>query len=133
MNIALWIVAGVLAAAFLAAGAFKILLPKEKLIAIGGNLGEAFTGWLKDFSPGAVKAIGVLEFMAGVGLILPAVLDIAPIFVPLAALGLVLLMVGAIITHARRREAIPIMGNIFYLALAAFVAWGRFGPESFTG
>jgi uncharacterized membrane protein YphA (DoxX/SURF4 family) len=126
MNIALWIVAGLMAATFLASGATKLAQPKEKLAASGMPVVE-------DFSAGAVKAIGILEVLAAVGLILPAVLDIAPVLVPLAAVGLVLLMVGAIITHLRRHEAQAIVVNLALLALAVLVAWGRFGPQSFTG
>jgi hypothetical protein len=133
MNIALWIIAALLAAVFLAGGALKIIFSKEKLVVTGRRSNEAFVGWMEDFSAGAIKAIGVLEVLGAVGLILPAALGIAPPLVPLAAVGLVLLMAGAIITHLRRHEALPILGNIVYLALAAFVAWGRFGPESFTG
>src|SRR6266568_698160 len=62
-------------------------------------------GWIEDFSAGAVKAIGAIEVLAAVGLILPDALDIAPVFVPLAAVGVVLLMIGAVITHVRRHEA----------------------------
>ena len=51
---------------------------------------------------------------------------------PLAAVGLALVMVGAVITRIRRREAKVIVVDLAYLALAGFVAWGRFGPESFT-
>jgi hypothetical protein len=127
MNIALWIIAGLLAAAFLAGGALKLILPKERLAVTPGG------GWVEDFSARTVKAIGVLEVLAAAGLVLPAALDIAPVLVPLAAVGLVLLMVGAMITHLRRHEAKPIMVNLAYLALAGFVAWARFGPESFTG
>ncbi|MEU4549224.1 DoxX family protein [Nonomuraea dietziae] len=127
MNLALWIIAGLLAAAFLAGGVIKLTLSKEKLAAAPGG------GWVEDFSAGAVKTIGALEVLAAVGLILPAVLDIAPVLVPLAAVGVVLLMVGAMITHLRRHEAKVIVANLAYLALAGFVAWGRFGPESFTG
>jgi hypothetical protein len=126
MNIALWIIAGLLATAFLAGGVVKMMLPKEKLVASG-------FGFAEDFSVGAVKVIGLLEVLAAVGLILPAALDIVPVLVPLAAAGVVLLMVGAMITHARRHEAQAIMANLAVLALAAFVAWGRFGPHSFTG
>ena len=67
------------------------------------------------------------------GLILPAALDIAPVLVPLAALGLMMIMVGAAITRIRRHEFKFMVGDLVYLALAGFVAWGRFGPESFTG
>ncbi len=126
MNIALWIVAGLLAAAFAAAGIMKLTQPKEKLAASG-------LGWTEDFSAGAVKALGALEVLAAVGLILPAALDILPVLVPLAALGLVLLMAGAVLTHARRKETPAIAINLVLLALAAVVVVGRFGPESFTG
>jgi hypothetical protein len=126
MNIALWIVAGLLAVAVLASGAMKLTWPKEKLAAFG-------MGWVEDFSAGAVKAIGTLELLPGVGLILPAALGIAPVVVPLAAVGLVVLMAGAIITHLRRHEARVIASPMALLALAVLVAWGRFGPWSFTG
>jgi hypothetical protein len=119
MNIALWIIAGLLAVAFLAGGAVKLIQPKEKLAASG-------MGFAEDFSAGTVKAIGTLEVLAAVGLILPAALDIAPVLVPLAAVGLVLLMVGAAITHLRRHEAQAIVVNLAVLALAVLVAWGRF-------
>jgi uncharacterized membrane protein YphA (DoxX/SURF4 family) len=126
MNIALWIIAGLLAVVFLASGAMKLIQPKEKLVASG-------MGALEDFSAGAVKALGALEVLAAVGLILPAVLNIAPVLVPLAAVGVVLLMVGATITHLRRHETQGIGVTLALLALAVFVAWGRFGPQSFTG
>jgi uncharacterized membrane protein YphA (DoxX/SURF4 family) len=126
MNIALWIIAGLLAVAVLASGAMKLARPKEKLAAFG-------MGWVEDFSAGAVKAIGALEVLAAVGLILPAALGIAPVLVPLAAVGLVVLMVGAIITHLGRHEAQVIASPMALLALAVLVAWGRFGPQSFTG
>jgi uncharacterized membrane protein YphA (DoxX/SURF4 family) len=125
MNVALWIIASVLAAAFVAAGGMKLTQPKEKLAATG-------MGWTEDFSAGMVKNIGLLELLAAVGLILPAALDIVPVLVPLAALGLVLIMVGAVVTHLRRHEMTPIVVNLVLLLLAALVVWGRFGPDSFT-
>ncbi|ADJ43271.1 DoxX family protein [Amycolatopsis mediterranei S699] len=124
MNIVLWIIAGLLAAAFAAAGAMKLTQPKEKLAASG-------MAWTEDVSPGLVKLIGGLEVLAAIGLILPAVLDIAPVLVPFAALGLVLIMIGAIVTHARRKETQAIGINVVLLLLAAVVVWGRFGPYSF--
>jgi uncharacterized membrane protein YphA (DoxX/SURF4 family) len=125
VDVVLWILAGLLAAVFLAAGLMKIVQPKEKLAASG-------LGWTEDFGAGAVKTIGTLEVLAGIGLILPAVLDIAPVLVPLAAAGLAVLMAGAAITHARRKEQAMIAGTVVLLVLAAVVAWGRFGPYSFT-
>lgn len=127
MNLALWIVAGLLAAVYLFAGAGKLILPKEKLATFAGGR------WVEDFSAGTVKAIGALEVLAAVGLILPAALDIAPVLVPLSAAGLMLIMLGAVITRARRREAKPMVADLVYLALVSFVAVGRFGPGSFTG
>jgi uncharacterized membrane protein YphA (DoxX/SURF4 family) len=124
MNIALWVIAGLLAAAFLAAGTMKLVQPKEKLTSSG-------MAWAEDFRPGMIKTIGALEVLAAIGLILPAALDIAPVLVPLAAVGLVLVMVGAAIAHARRKENQMIVINVVLLALAAVVAWGRFGPYSF--
>ena len=126
MNIALWIIAGVLAAAFLMAGGAKLTQPKEKLLTTSGM------EWTEDFSAGTINVIGLLEVLAAVGLILPAALDVVPVLVPLAALGLVLLMLGAVITHTRRHEPQPIIANLVLLGLAVVVAWGRLGPESFV-
>ncbi|MGW2625465.1 DoxX family protein [Micromonospora taraxaci] len=127
MNLALWIAAGLLAAVALAGGVTKTFVPKEKLAAANGG------GWTADASVGFVKTLGILEILAAVGLILPAVLDIAPVLVPVTALCWVLLMVGAMITHLRYGEAKFIVVNLLYLAVAAFVAWGRLGPEPFGG
>lgn len=124
MNILLWVIAGLLAVVFLAAGSLKIGRPIEKLAASG-------MGWAEDFSPGAVKAMGALQIAAAVGLTLPAMLNIAPIFVPLAALGLAIMMAGAAIVHLRRGEPAMIVPNIALCALAVVVVWGRFGPYSF--
>ena len=127
MNITLWIIAGLLAAVFLLAGANKLLIPQEKLAKAPGG------GWVLDFSAGFVKALGAVEILGAVGLILPALLDIAPVLVPLAAVGLVLLMAGATITRIRRHETKPMVADLVYLALAGFVAWGRFVLEPFIG
>jgi uncharacterized membrane protein YphA (DoxX/SURF4 family) len=126
MNMALWIVAGALAVAYLASGGGKLILPKKRIADFGAS-----ARWVEDFTPGSVKAIGALEVLGAVGLILPAALDIAPGLVPVAALGLVLIMTGAVITRIRRREFTFMLADLAYLVLAAFVAWGRFGPESF--
>jgi hypothetical protein len=127
MDLALWIIAGFLAAAFLIGGAAKLIVSKETIAA------TPLGGWVEDFSAGSIKAIGALEVLAAVGLVLPAALDVAPVLVPLAAVGLVLLMAGAAIVHLRRHELKVIAANLGYLALAGFVTWGRFGPEAFAG
>ena len=103
----------------------KLLVPKDKLVKSG-------QGWAEDFNPSNIRLIGFIEVLGAAGLILPAVTHIAPILVPLAATGLVLVMVGAAIVHARRHEAMNIAVNVVLLALAAFVVWGTFGPYPFT-
>jgi hypothetical protein len=75
MNIALWIIAGLLAAAFLARGDMKLFQPKEKLVASGVE-------FLEGFGVGSIKAIGALEALGAVSLILPAALDLAPVLCP---------------------------------------------------
>jgi DoxX-like family len=127
LNLALWIAAGLLAAVLLVSTS-KMFVPREKMASVG-HAAE----WVLDFSPGALRAIGALELLAAAGLILPAVLDIAPVLVPVTATCVALLFVGAVIMRLRRGEKVTIVVDLVYLALAAFVAWGRFGPESFTG
>jgi uncharacterized membrane protein YphA (DoxX/SURF4 family) len=124
VNLALWIVASVLAATFAGSGLMKLLVPKEKLV----NAGQ---GWAADVSTTNLRLIGVVEVLGAVGLILPATVHIAPILVPLAAVGLTLVMVGAAVVHGRRKETPNVAVNVVLIALALFVAWGRFGPYAF--
>lgn len=126
MNVALWIAAGVLATVLLISTS-KAFVPREKIAAVGGPAAQ----WVEDFSPRALRAIATLELLAAAGLILPAVLDIAPVLVPLAATGVAMLFVGAVTMRLRRGERATIVPDLVYLGLAVFVAWGRFGPESF--
>ena len=125
MNLALWIVAIVLAAVFAGSGLMKQFVPKDKLASSG-------QGWAQDFSPTSIRLIGLAEVLGAIGLILPAAVHIAPKLVPLAADGLALVMVGAVVVHARRKEAVNVAVNLVLIALAVFVAWGRYGPYSFT-
>ncbi|MGW5739032.1 MULTISPECIES: DoxX family protein [Streptomyces] len=127
MNFALWIGAGLLAAVALGGGIIKMCVPKEKLAAGPGG------GWTQSASVGFVKGLGVLEVLAALGLLLPALVDVAPVLVPVTAVCWVLLMVGAMVTHVRLGEAKFVSLNLIYLALAVFIAWGRFGPASFAG
>src|SRR3984885_15921169 len=97
MNLALWIVASVLAASFAGSGLMKLLVPKEKLVSSG-------QGWAQDVTPTNIRLIGVVELLGAAGLILPAVTHIAPVLVPLAATGAALLFTGAVIVRWRRGE-----------------------------
>src|SRR6202008_4284790 len=121
MNMALWVVAIVFTAGFTGSGLMKLSVPKDKLVKAG-------QGWAQDFDPNSIRLIGFVEVLGAAGLIVPAVTHIAPILVPLAAVGLAFVMVGAASVHARRKEAMNIGVNAVLLALAVFVAWGRFGP-----
>ncbi|MFG1947811.1 DoxX family protein [Nonomuraea sp. NPDC048826] len=125
MNLALWIAAGLLAAVSLGGGLTKTFVPKHKLAAAQGG------GWTDDAGVGFVKTLGVLELLAAVGLILPALVGIAPVMVPVTAVCWVLLMIGAMITHGRRGEFVLVGLNVVYLAVAAFIAWGRFAVVPF--
>ena len=75
---------------------------------------------------GLRRFIGAAEILAGIGLILPALTGILPWLTPLAAVGLIIVMVGAVIFHIPRKEYPNIAFNVILLALAAFVAYGRF-------
>src|SRR5882757_2586057 len=123
MNLVLWIVAIVLAAVFAGSGLMKQFVPKDKLVTAG-------QGWAQDYSQTSIRLIGLAEILGAIGLVLPAAVHIAPILVPLAAIGLVLVMVGAAIVHTRRNEPMNVAVNLVLIALAVFVAWGRFGPYS---
>jgi uncharacterized membrane protein YphA (DoxX/SURF4 family) len=97
MNVVAWILQIVLAVAFLASGVMKAVRPKPALVSAG-------MGYAEDFSDGAIKAIGVTEIVGAVGLILPWVLNVAPVLTPIPAVGLALVMVGAVVVHIRRKE-----------------------------
>lgn len=120
MEIAYWIVAGVLAAAFLFAGAYKIATPKDKLKASGMN-------WTDSYSQAAVRGIGTAEVLGAIGVIVPPLTGIAAWLAPVAAVGLLIVMIGAIRAHRKLGE--PVIANVILglLAVAAavlgFLVW----------
>ncbi len=118
MNLALWIAQALLAIAFGVVGFWKLTQPKEQLA-------EQW-GWVNDVPSNTVKLIGALEVAGAAGLILPIVTGILPWLTPVAAAGLVLTMVGAMLTHARRQEYANLIPNLVLLLFAAFIAYGRF-------
>ena len=125
MNVALWTLAGLLAAGFLASGLTKLIQPKERLAASGME-------FVEDFGDSTVKGIGALEILGATGLVLPALLGVgAQVMVPLAATGLAVLMLGAVVTHARRREPQGIVVAGVLLVLTALLASGRWGFAPF--
>ena len=119
VNIALWVIQILLAIAFLVSGITKAIRPSEKLRV-------EFT----ELQPGVIRLVAVAEVLGALGLILPGVTGIAPALTPVAAAGLAIIMVGAVVTHARRHEVKSVVVNVVLLALTVVVAVGRFGPFS---
>lgn len=121
MNLLLWILAVALAAVFLTSGAAKLLTERSRQI--------ERTPYVSDFPHAAIRGIGVLEILGAVGLVLPALLDVAPWLVPCAAAGLALTMVFAALVHIRRADGVAATVPSLVLALLSVaVAWARFGP-----
>jgi hypothetical protein len=120
VNIALWVVQGLLALVYLFSGGLKVVRPREKLVA-SGNF-----EWMKDSSDISVRAIGLVEVLGALGVVLPWLTGIAPILTPIAAIGLVAVQIGALRVHLVRSERQPLPANVLLLLLAAFVAVGRF-------
>lgn len=118
MNTALWTAQALLALIFLMTGAMKLIVPKEKAV--------ERTPFVQDLTQGQLHTIGILEILGATGLILPGLTGILPWLTPLAAAGLALTMIGAMIVHYRRKEYGNIIGNVVLFALSVFVAYGRF-------
>lgn len=123
MNIVLWVLQILLAVVFLMAGFMKASKTKDELMGQGGQR----MAWVEDVSASNIRLIGILEILAAIGLILPQLTGILPWLTPLAAVGLVFTMIGALALHVRRGDGIqPIVTNVVLLLMAAFVAYGRF-------
>src|SRR5216110_3735385 len=112
MNVALWIVQGLLAALFLFAGGAKLVLPLDQM---AGPV--ALPGWF-------LRSLGVAEVLGAFGLVLPGLLRIRPGLTPLAAAGLVIIMIGAVVVSLPMGLAMALLPLVTGL-LAAFVAYGR--------
>jgi uncharacterized membrane protein YphA (DoxX/SURF4 family) len=113
INIILWAAQVFLAVTLIWAGAMKLFKPADLP-----------WQWIKE-NPNLVKATGVLDFLAGIGFVLPALLSIQPKFVIYAAYGTTALMLAASIFHISRGEVSQIWFNIFVAITSVFIAWGR--------
>jgi hypothetical protein len=118
MIYALWIVQGLLAALFLFAGGTKLILPLDVLTSMGSPNQVALPGWF-------VRFIGVVEVLGALGLILPGLLRIRPGLTPLAAIGLVIIMIGATVLTLAADGVAPALIPLVVGLLLAFVAYGR--------
>jgi putative oxidoreductase len=118
LNIALWIVQILVAALMLMNAYMKLAMPIPKLSAI--------YQWTGDLPETTVRLLGIVDLLGGVGIILPSLLKIKPGLSPLAAVGIILLMISATIFHISRDESSVIGFNFIVILFAGFVAWGRF-------
>jgi hypothetical protein len=113
MNVALWIVQVLLAALFVFGGGMKLVLPIEKMtdqVALPGLF---------------LRFIGVCELLGGIGLILPSLLRIRPGLTPLAATGLIVIMIGAVVISVIYMGVASALIPLLVGILAAFIAYGR--------
>ncbi|ORW25442.1 hypothetical protein AWC18_01980 [Mycolicibacter nonchromogenicus] len=127
MNTALWIIAGVIAAGFAIGGTTLLLLPRTKYRALGAS-----QHWVDDFGDSHLKVVGTIKLLGATGLVLPAAVGVAPLLVPIAATGLMLFMAGAATTRFRRSEWLYLVGDTVFIAMFAFLAWGRFALQPFA-
>src|SRR6188474_42526 len=126
MNIALWIIQILLALMFLFAGGTKLVLPLDVLKSMGSPNQVVLPGLL-------IRFIGVCEVLGAVGLVLPGLLRIRPGLTPLAAAGLLIIMIGAVaLTIVGDGVAMAIAPLIFGV-LCAFVAYGRWHLSPLRG
>lgn len=117
MKIVNWIVQVVVAIVFLGTGMIKLITPYGELIM------DPNAAWANDFTALQVKLIGGLEILGALGVILPMFLKKFKKLVPLAAVGLALVMVGAAVVHVGRGESI--IPNVILFVLAGYTAWAR--------
>ena len=125
LHIGLWVVQVLLALAFGMAGVTKLGSTPDQLL-------EAGMAWAGRYPAFLATFIGLAETLGAVGLVVPAATGIQPRLTGLAAAGIALIMVLAALDHvaAGEIEALPV--NAVLGGLAAFVAWGRLGPQAIT-
>jgi len=114
MNITLWVLQVLLAAAFLAHGWLFLLPPADMVELMNATISPAFRVFL-----------GGAEVLAAVGLTLPGITRVLPWLVPSAAAGLMIVMIGATVLHAMRAEISSAITTAILLAMATFVAYMR--------
>ena len=124
LHITLWIAQVILAAKFLMSGFMKLSQPIDQL--------SKMLPWAAQVPEALVRFIGVAEVLGAIGLILPSLLRIQPKLTPIAAVGLALVMLFAVVFHISRGETPMIGMNFILIAIAAYIAWGRFKKAPIT-
>jgi uncharacterized membrane protein len=115
MNIALWIIQALMALLFLFAGVMKFIMPVEEMTK---NMPVAMSGTFLHF-------IGVCEILGGLGLVLPGLFRIKPGLTVLAAIGLIIIMIGAVVISFIGGRPADAVVPIVVALLLAFIAYGR--------
>ena len=119
MNVLLWILQGLAAAAYLAAGLLKLSRPAPEL--------AKTMNWVNHVRPQVVKLVGTAELIGALGLILPWATGIAKVLTPIAAVGLAVTMIGALATHVRIKDTFDrYVPSAVLLIIDAVIAIGRF-------
>ena len=119
-NILLWVLQWLFGIYFVVVGVLHFIVPEGL---------PAQMEWMYELSDTMHIIVGIAEIAGGLGLILPSVTRIRPELTVYAALGLLLVMVGAIIYHASRGEGESIATNVVIAAVMAFIAYGRWRLE----
>lgn len=124
IHITLWVAQVILAAGLMFGAVMKLFQPIGKL--------SAMWPWTGEVPVALVKATGIIDLLGMIGLIVPTLLRIKPALTPIAAMGVVTLMICASIFHIARGEASEIGVNLFFAVIAVFIAWGRFRKAPIT-
>jgi uncharacterized membrane protein YphA (DoxX/SURF4 family) len=119
MNIALWVLQGLLALSMLASGGMKFAKSKAQLVS------DFKMAWATDFSETQIKFIASAEVVGAIGLIVPWATRIATVLTPVAAVCLAILMLGAARIHLARKE--PLAPPLVIAVLCLVLAVGRSG------
>ena len=115
MTLAYWILTALLAVVYLFSGAKKVFQSTDQL--------RPMMGWVDDVPLWLVRLVGVLELLAVAGLVLPPLTGVAPVLAVAAAVGLVLVQIGALVLHLTRGEVKDVWPNVALLALAGVMVW----------
>ncbi|MCE7042465.1 DoxX family protein [Dyadobacter sp. CY312] len=118
LHIALWSAQVLLAASMVWGATMKLFTPIDEL----SNMWP----WAAQVSPAFLNFTAIVDILGALGLILPALLRIQPTLTPIAAVGIVVLMISAAAFHIQRDEASQIGANVAFAFVAIFIAWGRF-------
>ena len=119
MNTSIFIIQLLLILLFTSGGLFKLTLPYARFTKM------PFQAWSNDFKPGHIRLIGLFEAAAAIGMLVPLVWHSLSILTPLVAVGMALVMAGAMSTHLRRAEYPNMVGNLLWLGLALLFAYSR--------